>query len=144
MKCTRFSLVCATAAACSIGALAFQTVDAGAKPSGSLRHALSTKVIKIHFENQKGEPAPKTAIASFDRDIESYWVSVVGQDVKFTHSTEKQINRVLFEVDPFGKIINGKDIEITGKLGIKDGSFNFDDNYEGTLTVAVTAILGDR
>ena len=39
------------------------------------------------------------------------------------------------------KIINGKEVEVTGKLGIRDGSGDFDDKYEGSITVAVTAIL---
>jgi hypothetical protein len=41
-------------------------------------------------------------------------------------------------------VINGKDVEVSGKLGMRDGSGDWDDTYEGTITIAVTAILSNR
>ena len=65
----------------------------------------------------------------------------MGADVKFKGTTEKYINREMFGVDPFAKVINGKDVEVSGKLGLRDGSGDWDDMYEGEVTVAVTAVL---
>lgn len=106
-----------------------------------LGQSISTQVITLKIQNQRGEPRIMTGKASFDRSVAAYWVSVVGVDIKFEKDTEKYINRELFSVDPFAKIINGKDVEVSGKLGIRDGTGDFDDTYEGTITVAVTAIL---
>jgi hypothetical protein len=48
-------------------------------------------------------------------------------------------NRDVF--NPFAKVINGKDVEVSAKLGMRDGSGDWDDTYEGTVTVAVTAVV---
>jgi hypothetical protein len=112
--------------------------------ASALRHNIATQVVTITFESQRGAPKAATASARFDRDIEACWVSVVGTDIKFARSTEKQINRQMFEVDPFVKVVNGRTAEVSGKLGIKDGSGDFDDTYEGTITVAITAILSAK
>ena len=132
----------------AIGLASFQATssvaqDNTAKPNAgqTFRHNIATKVATITIETSRGEPEIKTATVDFDRDVEVYWISVVGHDVKFRGSTEKQINRVLVSVDPFAKVINGKTVEVSGKLGIRDGSGNWDDSYEGTITVAVTAVL---
>jgi hypothetical protein len=119
--------------------------EAHAKPSVGqmLRHNIATKVATITIETTRGEPEVKTATVDFDRDVEAYWIAVVGQDVKFRGTTEKQINRVMVAVDPYAKIVNGKTVEVSGKLGIRDGSGTFDDSYEGTITVAVTAVLAN-
>jgi len=107
-----------------------------------LAPSIATKVVTIRVESQRGEPRLLTGRTAFDRPVQAYWVSLVGADVKFNKDTEKQINREMFSVDPFAKIINGREVEVSGKLGIRDGSGDWDDAYEGTLTVAVTAILG--
>jgi hypothetical protein len=106
-----------------------------------LAHAIQTQVVTLKVQEGKGEPRVTSATASFDRRVLSYWISVVGADVKFIRTTEHQINRALFNVDPYARIINGKEVEVSGKLGIRDGSGNWDDPYEGTITVAVTALL---
>ena len=106
-----------------------------------LAPSIATKVVTIKIENQRGEPRLFTGRTAFDRPVQAYWVSLVGADVKFTQNNEKQINREMFSVDPFAKIINAREVEVSGKLGIRDGSGDWDDPYEGTLTVAVTAIL---
>ena len=106
-----------------------------------LAPSIATKVVTIKVENQRGEPRSFSARTAFDRPVQAYWVSLVGADVKFTQNNEKNINREMFSVDPFAKIINAREVEVTGKLGIRDGSGDWDDPYEGTLTVAVTAIL---
>lgn len=110
----------------------------------ALGRAISTQVVTIKVENQRGEPRSSTGKARFDRAVQAYWVAVVGADVQFDRNTEKYVNRQMFSVDPFAKIINGNEVEVSGKLGIKDGSGDWDDTYEGTLTVAVTAVLAGR
>ncbi len=112
--------------------------------AAALGRAISTQVVTLKVDNKRGEPEPVMGKATFDRPVEAYWLSVVGADIKFIRDNEKQVNRHLFSVDPFAKVINGKEVEISGKLGIRDGSGNFDDPYEGTLTVAVTAVLSSR
>lgn len=107
----------------------------------ALGRAISTQVITIKAENQRGEPRMITARARFPRPVQAYWISVVGSDIQFERTTEKYVNRQLFSVDPFAKIINGNEVEVSGKMGIKDGSGDWDDTYEGTITVAVTAVL---
>ena len=109
-----------------------------------LGKSIVTQVVTLKVENQRGEPRLVAAKASFDRPVQAYWVALVGADIKFTGNNEKQINREMFGVDPFAKIINGKDVEVSGKLGIRDGSGDWDDTYEGTLTVAITAVLTAR
>jgi hypothetical protein len=109
--------------------------------AAALAPAIQTQVVTIKVQNQRGEPRTFTGRVSFDHPVAAYWVSVVGADIKFEKDTEKYINRQLFSVDPFAKIINGKDVEVSGKLGIRDGTGDFDDTYEGTLSVAVTAVL---
>ncbi len=76
--------------------------------------------------------------------MQAYWVAVVGSDIQFQGTTEKYINRQMFSVDPFAKLIDGTELEVSGKLGIKDGSGDWDDAYEGSITVAVTAVLSSR
>jgi hypothetical protein len=121
-------------------------MPAAAQPdmATALGQSIQTQVVTLKVEDARGEPHLVTATAKFDRPVVAYWLSVVGADIKFTRSTEKQINRLLYGVDPFAKVINGKDLEISGKLGIRDGSGNWDDSYEGTITVSVTAVLGNR
>lgn len=108
-----------------------------------LRHNVVTKVAVIQVDSTRGEPQNRTTTLQFDRDVEAYWISVVGHDVKFARSTEKSVNRVMVSVDPFAKVINRRQVEVSGKLGIRDGSGNWDDSYEGTITIAVTAVLGN-
>ncbi len=148
----RFSVAVAGLLAVGLGASYFlpqtsMAQDAPKAPidvASALRRNVATQVVTITFEAQRGAPKAATASAKFDRDIEVCWVSVVGTDIKFARSTEKQINRQMFEVDPFVKIVNGRTAEVSGKLGIKDGSGDFDDTYEGTITVAITAILSAK
>ena len=58
--------------------------------------------------------------------------------------TEKYLHRQLIAVDPFAKLIDGNELEVSGKLGMRDGSGDWDDTYEGTLTVAVTALVSSK
>jgi hypothetical protein len=109
-----------------------------------LRRNIVTQTVTLRVADQRGEPRLTTGSAQFERGVEACWVSVVGYDVKFSRNTEKQINRQLFAVDPFVKIINGRTVEVAGKLGIRDGSGDWDDTYEGTITVAITAVLTDK
>lgn len=142
-----------TAVAIGVGALGIMLFpstpsvaqDAPAKPSvaQSIRHNIATQVATITVETTRGEPEAHTATVDFDRDVEACWVTLIGHDVKFRGSTEKSINRVMVSVDPFAKVINGRKVEVSGKLGIRDGSGNWDDSYEGTITVAVTAVLSN-
>lgn len=110
----------------------------------ALGRSISTQVVTLNVTNQRGEPRIITGRARFDRPVQAYWVSVVGADVQFDRTSEKPFNRQMFNVDPFAKIINGTDVEVSGKLGVRDGSGDWDDSYEGTITVAVTAILATR
>jgi hypothetical protein len=121
-----------------------RAADAGDDMAVTLGRCISTKVVTLSLEKQKGEPRIVTAKAKFDRPVQAYWVAVVGSDIKFQGTTEKYINRQLFSVDPFAKLIDGTELEVSGKLGIRDGSGDFDDSYEGTITVAVTAVLSNR
>jgi hypothetical protein len=109
-----------------------------------LGRSISTKVVTLALEDQRGEPRLVTAKAKFDRPVQAYWVAVVGSDIKFQGNTEKYINRQMFAVDPFAKLIDGTELEVSGKLGIRDGSGDWDDSYDGTITVAVTAVLAGR
>ena len=110
-------------------------------PAGAVAQSIATKTVTLTIDKQKGEPRLITGKAMFDKPVQAYWVSLVGADIRFADGKEKYINRSMFSVDPFAKIINGKEVEVSGKLGIRDGSGDFDE-YEGTLTVSVTAILG--
>lgn len=110
----------------------------------ALGRAISTQVVTLKAENQRGEPRIITGRVRFDRPVQAYWVAVVGSDVQFDRNTEKPFNRQLFSVDPFAKIINGNEVEVSGKLGIRDGSGDWDDSYDGSITVAVTAVLAVR
>jgi hypothetical protein len=110
-------------------------------PAAIVGQSIVTHVVTLKVEDQHGEPRLVTGRVSFDRPVLAYWVSLVGVDMKFQGTTEKYINRELFAVDPFAKIINGKDVEVSGKLGMRDGSGDWDDTYEGSINVAVTAIL---
>lgn len=106
------------------------------------RRSTATEIITLKFEDKRGEPKVVSGVTEFPRSVETYWISVVGVDAKFTGNTEKQINRQMFWVDPLAKV-NGRRVEVTGKLGIRDGSGNWDDSYEGTITVAVTAVMAN-
>ena len=117
---------------------------AGQDPAVTLGAAISTKVVTIAVENQRGEPRITTARAKFDRPVQAYWVSLVGYDMKFDGKTEKYINRQMVSIDPFAKVIDGTDLEVSGKLGMRDGSGDWDDTYEGTITVAVTALMSGK
>jgi hypothetical protein len=109
-----------------------------------LRRNIVTQTVVLRVENQRGEPRMTTASAQFERGVEACWIAVVGSDIKFSRNTEKQINRQMFAVDPFVKVINGRTVEVAGKMGIRDGSGDWDDTYEGSVTVAVTAVLTDK
>src|SRR4051794_34027476 len=86
-------------------------------PAAAIGQSLVTHVVTLKVQDQRGEPRLVTGRATFDRPVLAYWVSLVGVDMKFQGDTEKYINRQMFSVDPFAKIINGKDVEVTGKLG---------------------------
>src|SRR4051794_18077532 len=96
-------------------------------PAAVVAQSIVTHVVNLKIENQHGEPRLVTGRVAFDRPVLGYWVSLVGVDMKFQGSTEKYINREMFSVDPFAKIINGKEVEVTGKLGLRDGSGDWDD-----------------
>jgi hypothetical protein len=118
-----------------------QPAAAPQDPTAALAQSIVTHVVTLKVEDQRGEPRLITGRVAFDRPVQAYWVSLVGVDMKFQGDTEKYINRELFSVDPFAKVINGKEVEVTGKLGMRDGSGDWDDKYEGTINIAVTAIL---
>jgi hypothetical protein len=117
--------------------------EAGADLGDALARRMATQVVTLRVDSAKGEPRAVAGVARFDRRVEAYWVNVVGVDMQFTRNVEKQINRQMFKVDPIAKVINGRELEVTGMLGMRDGSGDWDDNYEGTITVSVTAILGN-
>jgi len=104
--------------------------------------SISSRVVTIKFPASRGEPKEVLASAEFDRRIEAYWISVIGVDVKFTRDTEKQINRQLWNVKP-STSAGGKDVELRATLGIRDGSGEFDDSYEGSIDVLVTAVMSN-
>jgi len=106
--------------------------------------SIVTHVVTLKLEDQRGEPRLVTGRTSFHKPVQAYWVSLVGVDLKFQGTTEKYVNREMFSVDPFAKVINRKDVEVSGKLGIRDGSGDWDDTYEGTITIAVTAVMANR
>ncbi len=149
MKVNQFSLGIAAALVAVVGIAMFRGTPSMAQPAAqdvavTLGQCISTKVVALKVENQHGEPRIVTNKAKFDRPVQAYWVAVVGSDIKFQGTTEKYINRQLFAVDPFAKLIDGTELEVSGKLGLRDGSGDWDDTYEGTITIAVTAILSSR
>jgi hypothetical protein len=137
-------LILAIAAFSYFGATRISAQPAPADVAAIIGQSISTKVVMLKLENQHGEPRLVNGKVSFDHPVAASWISVVGVDIKFDKDTEKYINRQLFSVDPFAKIVNGKDVEVSGKLGIRDGTGDFDDTYEGTITVAVTALLAEK
>jgi len=118
--------------------------DPAADLAVALGRCISTKVVTLKLENQRGEPRMTTGTAKFDRPVQAYWVALVGSDLKFEGNTEKYINRQMVSVDPFAKLIDGNTLEVSGKFGIRDGSGDWDDTYEGTVTVAVTALMSSK
>jgi hypothetical protein len=140
-----FTAICVSVAivlaAMHLGSSVSSAQPAAADPAAALAQALVTKQVVLKIDDQRGEPRLVTGKATFDRPVLAYWVSLSGADIQFQGTTEKYVNRELFGVDPFAKIINGKEVEVSGKLGIRDGSGDWDDTYEGTVTVAVTAVL---
>jgi len=148
---TSMQFWCGIGAALIVGIaiVMFRGSSSMAQPQGedvavTLGRCISTKVVTLKVENQRGEPRIVSSKAKFDRPVQGYWVAVVGSDIQFQGTTEKYINRQMFSVDPFAKLIDGTELEVSGKLGIKDGSGDWDDTYEGTITVAVTAVLSSR
>jgi len=136
-------LVAGTALALSIGSsfTSAQAPAAAVDLNASIGKSIMTQVVTLKVEKSKGEPRLVAGRVKFDRSVEACWLAVMGADIKYAQSTEKPFNRALFAVDPMPKVINGKEVEVSGKLGVRDGSGDFDDEYEGTITVAVTAIL---
>src|SRR5262245_48855081 len=128
-------------------AMYFRPAPLQAQPAGGadvtavLGQAISTKVVTIKLENQRGEPRMLSTRAKFDRPVQAYWVSLVGYDLKFTGNTGKYLQRQMVSGDAFAKVIDGTELEVSGKMGLRDGSGDWDDMYEGTITVAVTAVL---
>src|SRR5262245_23996278 len=119
--------------------------DAGGQDLGiAIGRRIATQVVTLRVESSRGEPKAVTGVARFDRRVEAYWISVDGVDVQFSRGVEKVVNRQMFKVDPVARIANGREVEVSGMLGIRDGSGDWDDNYEGTITVAVTAVLGNQ
>ena len=121
-----------------------QPAAAGTDPAVALGQCISTKVVTLKIEDQRGEPRLSTGKAKFDRPVQAYWVSLAGYDLKFKGTTEKYINRQMVMVDPFAKLIDGTELEVSGKMGLRDGSGDWDDAYEGTITVAVTALMSSK
>ena len=121
-----------------------QPAAGGQDPAVAIGACISTKVVTIKVENQRGEPRLITGRAKFDRSVQAYWVSLVGYDLKFQGTTEKYIHRQMVSVDPFAKVIDGTDLEVSAKMGMRDGSGDWDDTYEGTITVAVTALMSSK
>src|SRR3954467_2375986 len=90
-----------------------QPAAAPQDPSAALAQSIVTHVVTLKVEDQRGEPRLITGRVAFDRPVQAYWVSLVGVDMKFQGDTEKYINRELFSVDPFAKVINAKEVEVT-------------------------------
>jgi len=121
-----------------------QPVAVAQDPAVALGNCIATRSVTIKVEKQKGEPRPFSGRAKFDRPVQAYWVALVGSDIKFEGNTEKYVNRQMVSVDPFAKLIDGTELEVSGKLGIRDGSGDWDDAYEGTITISVTALMSSR
>src|SRR5689334_10427948 len=64
-----------------------------ADPTVIVGRAISTQVVTLKVENQRGEPRIITGKAKFDGPVQGYWLSVVGYDIKFAGTTEKLVNR---------------------------------------------------
>lgn len=108
----------------------------------SVGRAIASRIVTLKFPASRGEPKEVAATIDFGRRVENYWISVIGVDVQFTRSTEKQINRQLWSVKPSASA-GGHEVELRGRLGLRDGSGEFDDSYEGSIDVQVTAVLSD-
>jgi hypothetical protein len=121
-----------------------QPAAAAPDPAVLLGNCISTKIVTIKLEDQRGEPRLIAGRATFDRSVQAYWVSLVGYDLKFKGNTEKYINRQMISVDPFAKVIDGTHLEVSAKMGMRDGTGDWDDTYEGTITVAVTALMSSK
>ena len=95
----------------------------------ALGHSISTKVVTLKIDNQRGEPHLFPARAKFDRPVPGV---LGGRGRILTSSsgtTEKYINRQLFQgIDHVRQArSNGTELEVSGKLGIRDGSGDWDD-----------------
>lgn len=108
----------------------------------SVGRAIATRAFTLNFPASRGEPREVNATVNFGRRIETFWISVVGVDVRFTRTTKKQLNRQLWSVKPTASV-GGKEVELRGRLGLRDGSGDFGDSYEGIIDVQVTAVLRD-
>lgn len=115
--------------------------QAAATDSGVMvGRTIATRTVTLKFDRTKGEPKEVLGTAQFDNRVEAFWISVVGVDVQFGHGAEKQVHRELWSVKP-STSAGGKEVEVRGKLGIRDGSGDWDDSYQGTMDVMVTAVL---
>jgi hypothetical protein len=101
---------------------------------------IASRTVTLKFDRAKGEPKEVLGTAQFDNRVEAFWISVIGVDVKFGYGAEKQVHRELWSVKPSASS-GGKEVELRGKLGLRDGSGDWDDSYEGTIDVMVTAVL---
>jgi len=128
-------------AALVIGFLpAHTSAQAGSDAGVMVGRTIASRTVTLKFDADRGEPKEILGTAQFDGRIEAFWISVTGVDVQFTRNTEKQINREFWSVKP-STSAGGKEVELRGKLGIRDGSGDWDDSYEGTIDVMVTAVL---
>lgn len=63
---------------------------------------------------------------------------LTGFDVEYAHGDDHHLGRL--EVDLMVDAINGADVAVTARYGLRDWSGNWDDGYDGTISFAM---IGD-
>lgn len=60
---------------------------------------------------------------------------LTGFDVEYSHGDDHHLGRL--EVDLDVGAVNGSDVSVTIRYGLRDWSGNWDDGYDGTVSFAV-------
>lgn len=109
-------------------------------PDAVTTFKVQTRTQDIPISRRTGTPQDVTGQPLvFAGPIITAWASVMGFNVKFS-DTEKEINNVLFRAN-IAFTPGDQSLVVRAATGIKDNSGVFDDDYEGFVTVQVTALL---
>ena len=93
---------------------------------------------EITFPTVSGRgPQSQSVIVHTPGPVSQAAAILTGFDVEHAHGDDHHLGRLEVELDVGG--INGSDVAVTARYGLRDWSDNWDDEYDGTISFAVIA-----
>lgn len=98
---------------------------------------LEMKSRTLEFDYSRGEIQKLEGSVNFSRTVRSVNCAVKGFNIRYRSGSDHPLNRMIIDIDNVSR--NGTQASFTVRLGLRDASGTFDDDFGGYVQVLVIA-----